>query len=390
MKMFKAYIEYDQKMEKIELPCDENHIKSVLESLYMTEDKILKPEIFLAEIEDFDELKILEDRFIKLDELNYLAKRLMSFDKMELDTFKAVIADGKYKELKDMINLSFSPNKYILIKDLSNPEVIGKRYFIAKNLGVTEKELLETDFGKIGREVIASSEQKLTPYGIVIENKDVELEETYNGQTFPAYGFYSHLFRAEITYGNNTEYVYMPDDEITIDKAVRRLGAETLDDCMIDIEYGDIIDKEWFDKIKGITYTEGLKAANKVLDYLDQLSSNDLEKLKAITEFADRYDSEAVIKLGENISEFDYFEGAYNMDDLGRELIEQDEDYHIHEDIADYFMYEQYAEDVTREYDLSFTSCGAVILKGPTLTEILGEEMSQEETQTDDFDMTMM
>lgn len=388
--MFKAYIEYDQKMGKIELPCDENHIKSVLESLYMTEDKILKPEIFLAEIEDFDELKILEDRFIKLDELNYLAKRLMSFDKMELDTFKAVIADGKYKELKDMINLSFSPNKYILIKDLSNPEVIGKRYFIAKNLGVTEKELLETDFEKIGREVIASSEQKLTPYGILIENKDVELEETYNGQTFPAYGFYSHLFRAEITYGNNTEYVYMPDDEITIDKAVRRLGAETLDDCMIDIEYGDIIDKEWFDKIKGITYTEGLKAANKVLDYLDQLSSNDLEKLKAITEFADRYDSEAVIKLGEYISEFDYFEGAYNMDDLGRELIEQDEDYHIHEDIADYFMYEQYAEDVTREYDLSFTSCGAVILKGPTLTEILGEEMSQEETQTDDFDMTMM
>ena len=388
--MFKAYIEYNQKMGKIELPCDENHIKSVLESLYMPEDEILKPEIFLAEIEDFDELKILEDRFIKIDELNYLAKRLMSFDKMELDTFKAVIAGGKYNELKDMINLSFSPNKYILIKDLSNPDIIGKRYFMAKNMGATEKELLETDFEKIGREVIASSEQKLTPYGIVIENKDVELEETYNGQTFPAYGFYSHLFRAEITYGDNTEYVYMPDDEITIDKAVRRLGAETLDDCMIDIEYGDIIDREWFDKIKGITYTEGLKAANKVLDYLDQLSSNDLEKLKAITEFADRYDSEAVIKLGENISEFDYFEGAYNMDDLGRELIEQDEDYHIHEDIADYFMYEQYAEDVTRDYDLSFTSCGAVILKGPTLTEILGEEMSQEESQTDDFDMTMM
>ena len=388
--MFKAYIEYNQKMGKVELPCDENHIKSVLESLYMPEDEILKPEIFLAEIEDFDELKILEDRFIKIDELNYLAKRLMSFDKMELDTFKAVIAGGKYNELKDMINLSFSPNKYILIKDLSNPDIIGKRYFMAKNLGATEKELLETDFEKIGREVIASSEQKLTPYGIVIENKDVELEETYNGQTFPAYGFYSHLFRAEITYGNNTEYVYMPDDEITIDKAVRRLGAETLADCVIDIEYGDIIDREWFDKIKGITYTEGLKAANKVLDYLDQLSSNDLEKLKAITEFADRYDSEAVIKLGENISEFDYFEGAYNMDDLGRELIEQDEDYHIHEDIADYFMYEQYAEDVTRDYDLSFTSCGAVILKGPTLTEILGEEMSQEESQTDDFDMTMM
>ena len=117
--MFKAYIEYNQKMGKIELPCDENHIKSVLESLYMTEDEILKPEIFFAEIEDFEELKILEDRFIKIDELNYLAKRLMSFDKMELDTFKAVIADGKYNELKDMINLSFSPNKYILIKDLS-------------------------------------------------------------------------------------------------------------------------------------------------------------------------------------------------------------------------------------------------------------------------------
>ncbi len=388
--MIKVNIRFNQYLGGIEFPCDEIYLKRVLESMHVPENIILKPEIIVTDIDNFDELNTLKDKFVNLDELNYLAKRLVSFDKMELDTFKAGVINGHVEDMKDLINLTFNPNKYILIKNLSNPESIGKRYYLAKNLMASEKELLETDFDKIGKQVIASGNTKLTPYGMLINNNDVDFEEVYNGKTFPAYGYSTYSFLAEITYGDNTEYVYMPDDDIVIDKAVKRLGAESLKDCLIDIEYGDLSDYEWFEKIKGITYTEGLKEANRVLDYFDELSNYDIEKLKSLTEFANRSDGETIIKLIKNISEFDYFPDVNDMDELGRALIAQEDEYLIHEDISDYFMYEQYAEDVMRDYDLKFTMNGAVVLKGQTLTEIIGGQIEQEEDLKDDFDMTMM
>ena len=58
---------------------------------------------------------------------------------------------------------------------------------------------------------------------------------------------------------------------------------------------------------------------------------------------------------------------------MGRALIEENGEYYIHEDISDFFMYEQYAEHITEECDTQFTENGAVILAGRMLSEILDE-----------------
>lgn len=60
--------------------------------------------------------------------------------------------------------------------------------------------------------------------------------------------------------------------------------------------------------------------------------NNELDKLEAVIDFADRYDSASIIKLEDNIDNFRYFDNVYDKEGLGRALIDENDDYYIDED----------------------------------------------------------
>ena len=136
----------------------------------------------------------------------------------------------------------------------------------------------------------------------------------------------------------------------------------------------------WFERIQDITATESIYAANNVLRAVERAEkNNELDKLEAVIDFADRYDSASIIKLEDNIDNFRYFDNVYDKEGLGRALIDENDDYYIDEDIEEFFMFEQYAESVMDECDCKFCDNGAVLLEGLTLAEILGEDNQSEE-----------
>ena len=136
----------------------------------------------------------------------------------------------------------------------------------------------------------------------------------------------------------------------------------------------------WFERIQNITAIENLYAANNVLRAVERAEkNNELDKLEAVIDFADRYDSASIIKLEDNIDNFRYFDNVYDKEGLGRALIDENDDYYIDEDIEEFFMFEQYAESVMDECDCKFCDNGAVLLEGLTLAEILGEDNQSEE-----------
>ena len=196
--MITVRVNYNETNTNIDFPCDEVYLYSKLAELHVPDEEKVYTKLFIEEVMDFDELKCLEERFIDLDELNYFAKRLDSMDSKELMKFKAVMSMEGLKTMPDLINMTFNDHYYTLIQDMSSPEKIGKQHYITRNGGVSEREMLEIDFARIGKNLIKSGQAKLSAYGLLVVNDDLEYERPYNGRTFPPFYYDDNQFNARI------------------------------------------------------------------------------------------------------------------------------------------------------------------------------------------------
>ena len=72
---------------------------------------------------------------VTLDELDYLAKRLDSFDDGEAAQFQGMAHKLGLSEIKDLIDLTFCCQQATVITDFSNLEKIGRQHFMNLNGG---------------------------------------------------------------------------------------------------------------------------------------------------------------------------------------------------------------------------------------------------------------
>ena len=75
--MIKVTVQYNDHLVDIHFPCSENTLRSALMEIHAADDN--PPELFVTDVIFPEELDHLKDRFVNLDELNYLAKRMESF-----------------------------------------------------------------------------------------------------------------------------------------------------------------------------------------------------------------------------------------------------------------------------------------------------------------------
>lgn len=116
--MIDVVVQFNDTTANIDLPCSDVYLESQYMELHMPEDA--ERILFVKNVYFPESLSVLENMFIKMDELNYLAKRLCSFDKQELKQFEAVVRHNDMQEMKDLINLTFNLHKFTLIQDISN------------------------------------------------------------------------------------------------------------------------------------------------------------------------------------------------------------------------------------------------------------------------------
>lgn len=91
-------------------------------------------------------LKVFEGKRIDPDEMNYLARRLDSFDQNELLQFQGAIARDGLHTMKDLINLTFNVSNYAVVSDFSNLEKAGSWIYFAHHGGVAnESDVKKTD-----------------------------------------------------------------------------------------------------------------------------------------------------------------------------------------------------------------------------------------------------
>lgn len=129
---------------------------------------------------DYPILKRLEETEINVDELDYLAKRLESFDKYELAQFQGAAVSRDFSNMTDLINLTFCCQGVTVIQDFTDLTAIGRKHYMNLHGGLTEDDLKSVDFRKTALSLLMDEEVTITPYGVVYEN-DMKLELYYDG-----------------------------------------------------------------------------------------------------------------------------------------------------------------------------------------------------------------
>ena len=110
--MIKIRIRNDDHEIDLQFPISENKLYAKLAEIHAIEGKDAPQSAFVTEVYWPEELSMLKDRFANLDELNYLARRMESFDYHEYDQFLIGITKLENPTEKDLITVTRSGNQY--------------------------------------------------------------------------------------------------------------------------------------------------------------------------------------------------------------------------------------------------------------------------------------
>ena len=151
MKQIELVLQNDGVKRNVIFPCTEAEYQSTCKELELKDNYA-----FVRDVVEPKAFGFKEDTFVNLDEINYLAKRMDSFDQKELFSFFAAIETGDYISTKDLINLTFNLDCYTLVKDISNLKNIGYNRGLSSRGCIGVDELEKMDLEKIGRELFSS------------------------------------------------------------------------------------------------------------------------------------------------------------------------------------------------------------------------------------------
>ena len=205
-------------------------------------------------------LKRVEMLTVNVEKLNYLAKRLDSFDTGEAAQFQAMAHKLELFELKDLINLTFCCQQATVITDFSDLAAVGRDHYMNLHGGSASVDELNALDGKgTARQLIESDSGKITPYGVVYDN-GMKLEQIYDGRFFPCYYYEPNAITVAVTSKSEPEdtnhitWLYLPMEQEEIDRALLRGGITDpseirlrLEDSWLPHEVLDLLDMDHVD-----------------------------------------------------------------------------------------------------------------------------------------------
>ncbi len=355
--MIKLKIKYGNSQTDIRFPCTEKALQEALAEIGAEQVRPL--ELYVTEVVFPEELAFLQDRFVNLDEVNFLGKRMDSFfGDEEYQFYEAMKLEG-FDTLPDLINLSFNLNRYPLIRDIGDMGKIGREYLLTVNGCIPAHDEDDPKYAQLGRELIQSGNGIFTEHGMLFVDENTPFQRSYDGQTFPAYLYDPGvLCVAKAEYGGKTEYLYFPCEEEAIDKAFARLGT-TADEVKITLEDFNTDSPEWFGRFREIAAEEGVYELNRLTGAVNT-ADMDLKKLWSVAEYAEAEDAEQLTRLARNIGCFTFIEGATSYAEVGRFFTETEDRYILDLEMEDYFDYEGFGEYISDKFYGKFV-CGGFI-----------------------------
>ena len=231
--------------------------------------------VTVIEVDTPESLKYLEGHDLNIDEINFLAKRMDSFDKREESQFDAAVSIFRPKTVEALINYTYNLPRFTLISDFSTPNAIGVSHILNRKQVMSLDEMASTDFAKIGKELMASDKGITTPYGVLFVNEDIPFEPVYDGRHFPAFDYNGSNMTVEVSCQGEKEYLYLPCDTTDIDHALTKLPTTDWKDCVCRIESWDLPSELLATYGDAILKSEGIYSLNRVCYTFRNLSADE-------------------------------------------------------------------------------------------------------------------
>ena len=325
-------------------------------------------------------LKRTEMLTVNVEELNYLAKRLDSFDTGEAAQFQAMAHKLELFELKDLINLTFCCQQATVITDFSDLSAVGRNHYMNLHGGCAKTEELDAlDGEKTARQLIENGNGAVTPYGVVYDN-GMKLEQVYDGHFFPCYYYEPNAIIVLVTAENesrDTGYVtwlYLPVAQGEIDRALQRAGIADPADARLRLEHSQLPNE--VDVLLDME-RENISDLNALAQAADALSTDDLKMLGAVVTMAKPQNAEQIKNLAENLDQFAFAPGAHTPAEYGKYMIQQSGRFEYDENLDEFYDYEKYGLQRMGEEDGMFTDRGYIAYKGYiSLVEIMDGSQS--------------
>ena len=315
----------------------------------------------------YNVLKRMEQCTVNVEELNYLAKRLESFDTGEAAQFQAMAHKLELFELKDLINLTFCCQQATVITDFSDLAAIGRDHYMNLHGGCASVDELSALDGKgTVRQLIENGGGTITPYGVVYDN-GMKLEQVYDGRFFPCYYYEPNVITVAVTSKNEPEdtehitWLFLPMLQEEIDRVLLRGGITDPADVRLRLESSQLPDE--VDVLMEMEH-ETLADLNELATATDGLSKADMEKLGAVVILAKPKSAAQIKNLAESLDLFDFAPGAHSPAEYGKYMIRQSGHFDYDENLDAFYDYEKYGTERMNAEDGMFTNRGYIAYKG--------------------------
>lgn len=329
----------------------------------------------------FPVLKRMEMLTVNLDELDYLAKRLASFDVGEAAQFQAMAHKLELFELKDLINLTFCCQQATVITDFTNLEAIGRDHYMNLHGGcASTQELEDLDGAETARLLIDSGAGEVTPYGVVYDN-GMKLEQYYDGQHFPAYLYEPCMlmigltFRLEPEDTKNITWLYLPAAKGQLERAMVRSGIS--DPADMRFRFSESMFPDEVDAALDFRY-ENIYELNDLALAVSKLSVEAQKKLGAVVEMAEPEYASQIRRLTENLDQFEFAPDAHTPAEYGRFMIQESGHFEYDENLEGFYDYEKFGLQRMEQESGMFTDRGYVSYHGTmSLEELMMEDPAE-------------
>ena len=328
-----------------------------------------------------------------IDELDWLAREMESFDRYELLQFNAAVERFGLSAADELIDLSFCARDVTVVSDFNDLELVGKRHYLTVHGACDSEELENLDGKETALALISGQPGYVTQYGVVYDNS-IKLEQAYDRKHLPPIWMAENCIlelKIRATGEDDPkkqEWVQLPASQIKLERAMLRAGIASCGEMQMlvtDSRFPDEVDCALdFEH-------ESLFELNRLCHACSGFKEQDFVKLGAVCQMAKPECAANLLQLAENLDQFDFAPGVHTPEEYGRYMIQKSGHFEYDENLDEFYNYGDYGVQRMLQEDGVFVDRGYVSYHGTlTLEELMRDDPAESYQQEQEAKMEGM
>ena len=315
-----------------------------------------------------------------VDELDWLGKKLESFDGYELLQFSAATERFGLCSADELIDLTFCTSEMTVISDFGDLEKVGRKHYLTVHGAADTKELEKLDGKALAQALISGQPGTVTQFGVVYDN-GVQMKPVYNRKQLPQ-NWIAETCIMEVEIGakgteaaNAHEWVQLPASRIKLERAMLRAGIASCGEMQM-----LVTDSRFPDEVDCALNMEheSLFELNRLCQMCSNFKEQNFVKLGAVCQMVKPECAANLLQLAENLDQFDFAPGVHTPEEYGRYMIQQSGHYEYDENLEDFYNYGDYGVNRMLQDDGVFVNRGYVSYHGMlTLEELMRDDPAE-------------